>query len=80
LLSKLKSLFTKIFKTDNKIESEKTIYTLSKDINNISYDTYDTITQAIEATKGNKYYIHEKRGNSSLYKGCWIEYILQKEI
>ena len=79
MLHKLKSLFTNTFTENDKTDNQKTVYTLSKDINNIGYDTYDTITKAIEATKGKEFYIHEINDKNTLCKGKWIEYILQKE-
>jgi len=79
LLNSLKNIFTISPTNNDKSTDEKTVYTLSKDINNIGYDTFNTITQAIEATKGKEYFIHETTANKTLCKGRWVEYILQKD-
>ena len=78
MLNNLKNIFKNSSKENNKILDKKPIYTLSKDIDNIGYDTYDTISKAIEATKGKDYFIHETTADKTLCKGRWVEYILQK--
>jgi len=79
LLDNFKKLFTNVTTVSDKISNKQTVYTLSTDIHNIGYDTYDTISKAIEATKGKEYFIHETTDNNTICKGCWVEYILQKE-
>ena len=54
-------------------------FSVSSSLDAINEPLYPTITQAIEATQGKTAYIHEETAQSTLYKGKWTEYILQKD-
>ena len=78
LLEKIKSLFST--KKDTKdLNSSQILYCLSIDGENCTTERFNTISKAIEATKGREYYIFELSSKESVCKGRWSEYILQKE-
>lgn len=79
MLKKIKDLFNNYFNNSNN-KKEDTAFSISKNINNIGYDTYSNISQAIEATKGNEYYIHEKIDDKFIFRGKWKEYKHQDKI
>jgi len=57
---------------------EKSAYSISKDINSISNKTYKNISQAIEATQGDEYYIYEISEDKFICRGKWKDYKHQK--
>jgi len=77
LLSYIKNIFSTIFKTSKK-KTEKSAYSISKEINSMSAKTYSNISQAIEATKGDEYYIYERREEKFICRGRWKDYKRQE--
>ena len=79
MLSNIINVLCTYFKIPKK-KTEKAAYSISKGINSISANTYSNITQAIEATKGDEYYIHEKTEEKFIYRGKWKDYKRQEDI
>ena len=78
MLSIIKNIFNTQFKNSNN-KSEKSAFSISKNINNFGNKTYKNISLAIEATKGNEFYIHEKIEDKFICRGKWKDYKLQDE-
>ena len=78
MFKKIKEIFNNYFNDSNN-KKEESAFSISKNINNIGYDTYKNISQAIEATKGNEYFIHEKIEDKFICRGKWKEYKHQDE-
>lgn len=53
-------------------------FILSNNENYVGSDSFKNITEAIEATKGNVFYIHERTALEIVCLGKWKDYILQK--
>ena len=70
----------KIFTTDTKKAHKKGNFILSEDENHVGSSSFKNISQAIEATQGKTFYIHERTPLEIVCRGKWKDYILQKEI
>jgi len=74
LLNIIKKLFTSTTEETHK----KGKFILSHDENHVDGPSFQNITEAIEATKGGEYYIHERAELEIICRGKWKDYILQK--
>lgn len=73
MIASIKSIFVK--KSDN-----ANGFCITKKRKNIGNQFYKTISEAIEATKGEEYFIYEKKEEKVLYKGKWKNYACVEKV
>jgi len=74
----LLNIIKKLFIGTNEEKHERGKFILSHDINYVDGPSFKNITEAIEATKGKVFYIHERTALEIVCLGKWKDYILQK--